>query len=122
VPGTRFVRGGALKMPFPDSSFDRVFASNFYGVRLPPERRAFLAEARRVGKELMILETWLAAKREYGEGFQERTLSDGSRHAIYRKYFSAEDLSQELGECELLFAGDHFVLIASGKVGSLNKW
>jgi ubiquinone/menaquinone biosynthesis C-methylase UbiE len=121
VPGARFVRGGALKMPFPDSSFDRVFAGNFYGVLLPPERRAFLAEARRVGKELMILETSLAAKREYGEGFQERTLSDGSRHAIYRKYFSAEDLSLELGECELLYAGDHFVLMASGKVDSLNK-
>ncbi len=115
VPGAAFVRGDALHLAFPDGSFGRVFAGNFYGVLLPPERRSFLAEARRVGTELVILETSLAAKREYGEGFQERFLSDGSRHSIYRKYFSAEDLTRELGEARVLFDGEHFVLGATSR-------
>lgn len=114
VPTATFVRGDALGTPFPDGSFGRVFTGNFYGLLLPPERRDFLAEARRVGAELVVLETSLAARREYGEGFQERALSDGSRHAIYRKYFSTKDLSRELGETRVLFSGDHFVLVSSG--------
>ncbi len=114
APGAAFVRGNALELPFSNGSFGRVFAGNFYGVLLPPDRSAFLAEARRVGRELVIFETSLAAKREYGEGFQERTLSDGSRHRIYRKYFSARELARELGESKVLFAGEHFVLVSSG--------
>lgn len=113
IPSATFVRGDALGMPFPDKSFDRVFAGNFYGLLLPPERRMFIAEAKRVGSELMVFETSLAAKRAYGEGWQERTLSDGSRHRIYRKYFAAEDLVRELGGVSILFAGDHFVLVSS---------
>lgn len=115
VPGAAFVLGEALDLPFPGGSFGRVFSGNFYGVLLLPERRAFLAEARRVGTELVVLETSLAAKREYGaEGFQERVLSDGSRHSIYRKYFSAEELAKEVGDVRVLFAGEHFVLVSSG--------
>lgn len=113
VPGARFVRGDALHLPFPSGSFGHVFVGNFYGLLLPPQRRAFLAEARRVGGELVVLETSLAARREYGEGFQERVLSDGSRHSIYRKYFSPGDLARELGEIRVLFSGDHFVLVSS---------
>lgn len=41
VPTARFVRGDALGMPFPDGSFNRVFAGNFLGLLLPPERRTF---------------------------------------------------------------------------------
>lgn len=113
VPGATFVRGDALRMPFPADSFDRVFAGNLYGVLLPPERRAFRNEARRVASQLVVFETSLAAKREYGEGYQERVLSDGSRHSVYRKYFSVEDLAGELGRVRALFSGDHFVLVSS---------
>lgn len=114
VAGAAFARGDALNLPYPADSFDRVFTGNFYGLLLPPERRAFLTEARRVAPELLVFETSLAAKRKYGEGFQERVLSDGSRHSVYRKYFSAEDLARELGDVRVLFKGDHFVLTSSG--------
>jgi hypothetical protein len=40
-------------------------------------------------------------------------LSDGSRYAIYRKYFSPEELARELGEVRVLFSGEHFVLVSS---------
>jgi ubiquinone/menaquinone biosynthesis C-methylase UbiE len=114
APAVTFVRGDALDLPFPDGSFRCVFAGNFYGLLLPPERYAFLAEARRVAPELIILETSLAARHEHGEGYQERVLADGSRHSIYRKYFSPEDLARELGRIRVLFAGEHFVLVSSG--------
>jgi len=47
------------------------------------------------------------------EGWQERTLSDSSRHRIYRKYFTAEDLAEELGGGRVLFDGALFVMVAA---------
>ena len=35
VPEATFIRGDAFNLPFPNSSFDRVFTSNFYGLLLP---------------------------------------------------------------------------------------
>jgi ubiquinone/menaquinone biosynthesis C-methylase UbiE len=31
LPDATLVRGDALRLPFPDNSFDRVFTANFYG-------------------------------------------------------------------------------------------
>jgi ubiquinone/menaquinone biosynthesis C-methylase UbiE len=33
VPGATFLRGDALALPLPDSSFDCVFTAHFYGQR-----------------------------------------------------------------------------------------
>ena len=76
-------------------------------------RRRLYSYLGRIRKDLVALETSVAARREHGEGFQERVLTDGSRHSIYRKYFSPEDLSRELGNARVLFSGDHFVLVSS---------
>ena len=113
VPTAVFRRGDALDLPFADLSFDRVFTGNFYGLLLPPERVRFLAEARRVAPSLVVFETSLAALRTHAQGWQERTLSDGSHHRIYRRYFAAEDLAAELGDGRVLFDDEHFVLVAS---------
>jgi hypothetical protein len=43
------------------------------------------------------------------EGFQERTLNDGSRHQVYKRYLSPADLERELG-AEILHAGTWFVV------------
>ncbi len=56
VPAATFVRGDAFSLPFPDGSFGRVFASNFYGLLLPEERARFLQEAGRVAPELVVAE------------------------------------------------------------------
>jgi ubiquinone/menaquinone biosynthesis C-methylase UbiE len=54
-----FVRGDAFWLPFPDSSFERVLTGHFYGHLEAPERQAFLAEARRVARELVIVDSAL---------------------------------------------------------------
>lgn len=111
VPEATFVRSDALNLPFGDASFDRVFASNLYGLLLPPERGTFLREARRGASELIVLET---AESMVGnsEAWEERPLLDGSTHRIYRRYFTAEGLADELGGGHVLFAGEWFVMVA----------
>jgi ubiquinone/menaquinone biosynthesis C-methylase UbiE len=105
VPEATFVVGDALELPFADLSFERVFASNLYGLLREPERTRFLSEARRVARELVLGEPTLRFSPD-GQpgGFEERVLSDGSCHEIYRRYFDAEGLAKELGG-QVLFAG-----------------
>jgi ubiquinone/menaquinone biosynthesis C-methylase UbiE len=52
VPTATFLRGDALTLPFPDKSFERIVTAHFYGHLHEGERRAFLAEARRVADEV----------------------------------------------------------------------
>src|SRR6185503_13899800 len=47
----------ALPPAFADGSFDRVLTGHFYGHLLPDERTAFLAEARRVAGDLVIVDS-----------------------------------------------------------------
>jgi ubiquinone/menaquinone biosynthesis C-methylase UbiE len=110
IPEATFVQGDAFSLPFPGASFDRVFTSNFYGLLLSHERSAFLREVRRVAPELVVVETTPPEMLE--EGWQERTLSDGSRHRIFRRYFRGDDLAEELGG-RVLFAGKTFVMVAA---------
>ena len=110
MPRARFVRGDAIPLPFPDDSFERVFTSNFYGHLEPPLRRRFLAEARRVAPELVVVDCAWAPGR-VPEGLEERTLRDGSRWAIHKCYFTPDVLLGELGGGDLLFHGPTFVAV-----------
>ena len=115
VPGAAFVRGDAFSLPFPESSFDWVFTSNFYGLLLPEERTRFLRETRRVSPELVVVEVAEQDMKKLGwrkreTGWQERTLSDGSEHLIFRRYFAAKDLAGELAG-EVLFDGRYLVMV-----------
>lgn len=110
VPRASFVRGDALALPFPDGTFDRVFAGHFYGHLATAERLRFLAEARRVAPELVVCDS---ALREgvAAEEWQEREVRDGSRFVVYKRYFTAEGLAAELGGGEVLHAGTWFVAV-----------
>ena len=112
VLGATFVQGDAFDLPFPDGAFDRAFVGNLLGVLPPPARAALLEEARRVASELVVFET-SAALAEKVEHWQERNLSNGSYYEIYRRYFAAEDLAEELGGGRVLFDGEHFVVVVS---------
>jgi ubiquinone/menaquinone biosynthesis C-methylase UbiE len=113
VPRATFVRGDALNMPFADRSFDRAFASNLYGLLRKPECTRFLAEAWRVSNELVVIEpTFNFPEGGRTEGWEERRLSDGLRYTIYRRYFTAEGLAEELGG-RVLFEGRRFVMVAA---------
>jgi hypothetical protein len=114
VPWAEFVRGEAFRMPFAENSFDRVFASFFYGLLLLEDRGRFLQEARRVGDELFLVELtpeWAPSGR--AEGWEERGLADGSRYEIYRRYFTAETFAEEL-DGRILFAGRWMVMATVG--------
>jgi len=111
VPGARVLVGDALDLPFPDGSFDRVFTGHFYGHLPPDERAQFLAQARRVAGELIVVDT----ARRPGTPEQrtdERILNDGSRHEVFKRFLEPERLAAEI-DGEVLLAGTWFVAARS---------
>ncbi|MCL2781880.1 MAG: class I SAM-dependent methyltransferase [Actinomycetia bacterium] len=107
LPAGLAITGDALALPVADGAFDRVLTGSFYGHLPDRERAAFLAEARRVAGELVVID---AAQRPgvEPEQWQERVLNDGSRHRVYKRYFTVGQLADELGG-EPLFDGFWFV-------------
>src|SRR5947209_5253539 len=49
--------GDALALPFADRAFERVVAGHFYGHLVAEARERFLGEARRVGDELVVVDS-----------------------------------------------------------------
>ena len=111
VPRAHIARGDAVPLPFADGAFDRVVTAHFYGHLQGDERAAFVAEARRVGTELVVVDSALRDGVD-PEEWQERLLTDGSRHRVYKRYFAAAELADELGGGEVLMAGRWFVAVA----------
>ena len=110
IPGGRLVQGEAMPLPFEDGSFDRVFTGHFYGHLRPGEREQFVAEALRVARELVVVDSHVRPDHD-AEEEQERTLNDGSVHTVYKRYFSGAGLAAELGGGEVLHDGDWFVMV-----------
>ena len=110
MPSTNLVLAFAPPLPFPDASFDRVFTAHFYGHLEEPDRSGFLAEARRVAPELVVVDAAVRPDRDRA-GTQERILNDGTRWEIYKRYFEPDELRAELGSGEVLFAGRWFVAV-----------
>ena len=110
MPGVAVLEADASAPPFADGAFDRVFTGHFYGHLLAGEREAFLAEARRLARELVVVDSALrpgVAAQEW----QERALGDRSRHLVYKRYFEAAALAAELGGGEVRFEGTWFVAV-----------
>jgi ubiquinone/menaquinone biosynthesis C-methylase UbiE len=110
VPTAGVIRADVPPLPFGDGAFERVFTSFFYGHLEEAQRLSFLAEARRVGGELVVVD---AAPREGAprDEWQERVLNDGSRWRVYKRYFSARQLASELGGGEVLLANARFLMV-----------
>ena len=110
APRASFVQGDALDLPFPDGSFDRVFTSFFYGHLEGEQGERFIAECRRVARELVFVD----ASRERADvdaEHQQRVLDDGSTWSVFKRYFRAEELADELGGGDVLHAGRWFVMV-----------
>jgi demethylmenaquinone methyltransferase/2-methoxy-6-polyprenyl-1,4-benzoquinol methylase len=112
MPGARLAQGDAVPLPFGDGELERVFTSHFYGHLLPEEREAFLAEARRVAPELVVVDAALREDAE-PEGWPERVLEDGTRHRVFKRFFSGDGLAAELGGGTVLHEGRWFVAVAA---------
>jgi ubiquinone/menaquinone biosynthesis C-methylase UbiE len=105
-----FMRADALALPFDVASFDRVFTGHFYGHLRGEHRRRFLEEAGRVAPELVVVDT--ALRPGVGrEEINERILNDGSRYDVYKRYFDADELADELGGGDVLHEGNWFVVV-----------
>jgi ubiquinone/menaquinone biosynthesis C-methylase UbiE len=110
--GHVLVQSDAFALPFRSDSFDRVFTGHFYGHLDREQRARFLAESRRVAPGLVILD---AALRDdvQPEQIQERILNDGSSHRVFKRFFTASQLANELGDAHTLFEGRWFVMVES---------
>jgi demethylmenaquinone methyltransferase/2-methoxy-6-polyprenyl-1,4-benzoquinol methylase len=110
APSATIVQGDAFALPFVDLAFDRVFTGHFYGHLEPPERERFLAEARRVANELVVVD---ASRKHSGidEHMSPRVLNDGSTWEVFKRYFTGAGLAEELGGGEVLFEGEYFVVV-----------
>ena len=106
----RFVLGDALALPFADGSFDRVFTSYFYCHLVEGDRLRFLAEARRVAAELVVVGSMLQ-KGLLRETWEGRSLNDGSRWTVYKRRFVPHELADELEAGEVLHEGRWFVVV-----------
>jgi ubiquinone/menaquinone biosynthesis C-methylase UbiE len=109
LPHGTFVLGDALELPFADASFERIFTSYFYCHLVAEERQQFLAEARRVGSELVVMGSH-AGESEELERWEQRPLSDGSTWPVFKRVFDPEALAGEL-DGEVLHAGRWFVVV-----------
>ena len=108
LPDGLALRGDALDLPFADDSFDRVLAGHFYGHLDEEEAARFLAEARRVAAEVVIVDSAGADRDEC----QERRLNDGSIHRVYKRWFTPQRLVDELGGGEVLHDGRWLLAVA----------
>ena len=110
APGARFVQGDAFELPFADGEFDRVFTSYFYCHLEEDERARFLAEAKRVAPELVVVAS-VPGTEDPLERYEERILNDGSRWTVFKRVFTGESLAAELGGGEVLHEGRWFVVV-----------
>ena len=97
LPEARIVQGDAVPLPFADGELDRVFTGHFYGHLLarraggvrrrgPPGRERARGRRLRAARRVCEAEEW-----------QERVLNDGTRHRVYKRYFTGAGLADELG-------------------------
>jgi SAM-dependent methyltransferase len=100
-PDATFVAGDALA--FDTSGFERVFTAHFYGHLDEAQRE----RVRSVSSELVVVDS---AYRGVAEDWQERVLNDGSRHSVYKRWFTADGLGAELGG-DVVYDGPWFVAL-----------
>ena len=112
APDATYVQGDALSLPFEDGAFERVFTAHFYGHLEDGDRERFVAEARRLAPELVVVDSALREDVEPEER-QERILNDGSRWEVYKRYFEPDALARELGGGDTVFVGRWFVAVRS---------
>lgn len=108
--GGSVIQGDALRLPFERGAFDYLIAGHFYGHLPEPDRGRFLAEWRRVAARILVIDAALLDD-VVPEEVQERALKDGSRHTVYKRYFTPAQLIAELGGGRVLHSGRWFVAV-----------
>lgn len=112
VPTAAFLRGDASALPVRTTASTASSPRTSTATSSPPDRRAFLCEARRVARELVVVDSSRVGS-DADEAWQERVLNDGSRWQVFKRWFTPDGLARELGGGETLFAGRWFVAVRS---------
>jgi len=112
MPHARVIQAEIPPLPFEDAEFDRVFTSLFFHHLLPDGRAAFVAEALRVGRELVVVEDVRQAHTPV-EDQREFVLEDGSHHHMHRHTFTGAELATEI-RGRVLHEGRYLVAVAAG--------
>jgi len=113
-PGVRSVRADVPPLPFDHGAFDLVFSSHLYSHFVSADERAFFrSECTRVAPVLVLVEQAAQPGRER-ESWEERRLSDGTAHSVFKRYLSAAELATEVGGSVLL-ENPSFVAVAAGR-------
>jgi ubiquinone/menaquinone biosynthesis C-methylase UbiE len=110
IPGGAVVQGDALDPPFADGAFERVASGHFYGHLQLAERARFLASARRLAPELLVVDSARRADVPAAR-MDPRKLRDGSRHEVFKRWFEPAELLAELGGGQVVHAGGWFVAV-----------
>ena len=112
IPDAEFLVGDALDLPFEDGAFERITTGHFYGHLEEADRVRFLDEARRVARELVVIDSALHddVERRVAGARPEGRLALGGLQALLRR---RSGLAEELGGGEVLFDGNWFVVVRS---------
>lgn len=105
----------ALAIPVASGAVARVFTGHFYGHLPPGERARFLSEVRRVGAELVVVDT-AARPGLPAQTWQERVLNDGSRHRVFKRFLTSGQLASEIDGVPI-FDGQWFVAARARSAG-----
>lgn len=110
--GIPVIRADALQLPLRDQSVGRVFAAHIYGILAEPDRATLLQEARRVGSQIIVLDSGRPAGVS-AEEWQQRTSGlDRQLYRVLRRHFDAHEVADEIGG-KVLFAGRFYVVVIS---------
>jgi ubiquinone/menaquinone biosynthesis C-methylase UbiE len=110
-PRLPLLRADSMRLPVAENSIGRVFISHLYGLLLPDESAELLTEVRRVTHEMVILDSGRPPGAER-EGWQTRSLPDGTSYPIFRRHLEVETLADEIGG-DPLFNGQYFVMASA---------
>ena len=110
-PQLPLLRADSMRLPVADKSIGRVFISHLYGLLLPDESARLLTEVRRVANEMVILDSGRPPGIDR-EGWQTRSLPDGTSYPIFRRHLDVETLAGEIGGHPLL-SGQYFVMASA---------
>jgi len=95
-PHAPAVRADVPPLPFTDDAFERCFTAHFVSHLQTGDRLAFLAEAKRVAAELVIVEQQQPAGHP-GEAWERRELENGGVYRVYKRYRTGRELAEEIG-------------------------
>ena len=106
MPAAEFVQADAIPLPFSANAFDRVFTGHFYGHLGDTEREAFLADARRVAPELIVVDSAVRPDHEREEvqaaNPQRRLRLRGLQAVLRRRRAGARARRRNRSACQRL--------------------